>query len=971
MKKLFLLIPALLLSLAINADVINITTTFPYSDGNNLRRVLADANSGDIIEMEAGTYVETGNWIAVDDKDVIVRAAEGAEVIIKPQFSVRIKAGTTNHVGKVEFIGVKFDCSALESDQLIVPSDNQANQSVVLKNCELYDWSKNDALIKTTSSRRLDAIEIDNCYFHGFEKSILFLENTNPVSLSVTNSTFANVAGAATYYAAPIDVRAASGSVLVDHCTFYNVNSMSLSYGTVTVKTIANPVVSNCIFMLTASVDMCATYLMAGGDVKNCLTYNYDNWQPYGHYNTATKTDCAKANPLFKDAANGEFSLYAASPARGAGLAGSDLGDPRWHKALAPVAIPATLVPFDALLSDKASIIQSTPDSIFLKTESETIKEWAKWNITVAEDGLYDFTAYAKRTGSTGSQRLQIDVLNSTETETLKTKAETDLPNECTISSGAVNLVAGNTYVIKVYNNYEWAKSKLIKVEASYAGGKTIAIPDTLKPVDAIKSERAFVNEAGELRFTDDGHDGYVREQYGKWNISVAKAGNYKFTVSANSNNSHAYELILRNSDETSDIASETKKGSSNTPLKFALDVENLAIGNYVLNIRDTTNYSHGRIEYIAASYEGGAVVNAPGEILAAEAVLLKEDGGTLKMIHGANGDIEYKSNKYNMTEYAQWNLHATEAGEMVITVNSPSEGHTFRFELYEGTTLKSSAEEEAETEWQHNFTLTQHLNIPSAGDYTLKLINKQQYSVGVLHSITIAPYVAPAALEINEAATDNSAWVANVGGAAANVQLIRTFKGGVYNSICVPFEAPMSKIKAAFGDDVELLYLEDANMSGDILNLVFANAPDFYQGTPYLIKPSADVVNPEFENVNLLAAEAASTSHTGWPASFKGTFVKQTIDANENNLYLGTDNKLYFSNNDVTIKGLRAYFNVNIPNPQQVIKHARIVTQGQVVTDVELVGAENQGILKTIENGQVIIIRDGIRYNVMGTKIQ
>ena len=309
MKKSLLLIPLFLFSLMANGEVINITTTSPHS-GNNLRQALAAASTGDIIEMAAGTYVETGNWLAVDDKDVTVRAVEGAEVIIKPQFSVRVKAGTTNEVGKIKFIDVKFDCSALESSQLFVPSDDKANQSVVLKNCELYDWSLNRALIQSTSERRLDVIDIDNCYFHGFEKSIVFVENTNLVSLTVTNSTFANIAGnTESYDAAPIDVRATTGSVLVDHCTFYNVNSKSLSYGTVTVKAITDPVVSNCIFMLTATADMCATNLKAGGDVKNCLTFNYDNWQPYGHYNTATLAACVKANPLFTDAANGDFSL--------------------------------------------------------------------------------------------------------------------------------------------------------------------------------------------------------------------------------------------------------------------------------------------------------------------------------------------------------------------------------------------------------------------------------------------------------------------------------------------------------------------------------------------------------------------------------------------------------------------------------------------------------------------------------------
>ena len=635
--------------------------------------------------------------------------------------------------------------------------------------------------------------------------------------------------------------------------------------------------------------------------------------------------------------------------------------------------IPCTLNPANAELSTRAWVDKSgAVDSILFTPrgyEGYNDQEYVKFKVKVTKAGFYNFTAHVCRPN--GSQKYEIKLFNSDETdEKIGNIDESIGSGDKTISTGKVELTTG-VYVLRVRNTYNYAESRLIKVVASYEGGSIIAIPDTLRAIDAIKSERAFVNEAGELRFTDDGHDGHVREQYGKWNISVAKAGNYKFTVRANSANAHAYELTLRNSTETQDIASTTQKGSSGQQFNFALDVENLAIGNYVLNIRDTTKYSHGRIEYIAASYEGGAVVNAPGVIPAAEAVLLKEDGGTLKMSHLENGDIKYDENEQNLTEYAQWNLHATEAGEMLITVNAPSGGHTLRFELYQGTTLKSSAEEEVATKWDHNYNLTQHLNIPEAGDYTLKLINKQQYSVCVLHTITLTPYVAPAAIILDEAAENNSAWVANVGGDAVNVQLKRTFKGGVYNSICVPFEAPMSKIKAAFGNDVELLYLNNVSMSGDILNLEFAAAPDFYQGTPYLIKPSADVVDPTFNSVELLAEQADATSHSGWEASFRGTFVKQTIPANENNLYLGTDNKLYFSSNDVTIKGLRAYFHVSIPGAAQAVKHARIVTREQVVTDIDLVNSEKQDVIKTIENGQVIIIRDGIRYNVIGTKIQ
>ena len=102
----------------------------------------------------------------------------------------------------------------------------------------------------------------------------------------------------------------------------------------------------------------------------------------------------------------------------------------------------------------------------------------------------------------------------------------------------------------------------------------------------------------------------------------------------------------------------------------------------------------------------------------------------------------------------------------------------------------------------------------------------------------------------------------------------------------------------------------------------------------------------------------------------FIGSFIKTTIPGDPQNLYLEANNTLNFSDNDVTMKGMRAYFHVK--GAAGAAKRARIVLGGQVATDINLVNGELvNGTVKTIENGQVIIIRDGIRYNVMGAKIQ
>ena len=68
----------------------------------------------------------------------------------------------------------------------------------------------------------------------------------------------------------------------------------------------------------------------------------------------------------------------------------------------------------------------------------------------------------------------------------------------------------------------------------------------------------------------------------------------------------------------------------------------------------------------------------------------------------------------------------------------------------------------------------------------------------------------------------------------------------------------------------------------------------------------------------------------------------------------------------------MRAWFKVKVPNPQHVIQHARIVMGEQVITSINFFdGNMANETVKTIENGQLVIIRDGVRYNAMGIRLQ
>ena len=344
MKKLFTFFAAMLVALAVNAKVIKITN----DPANSLQSALNSASTGDIIEMAAGTYSESGNYLAFTGKEVTVRAAEGAEVIIQTVCPVRLKEGA-----KAEFINVKFDCSTIGSyDYVIVAADDTDNKRVVLTGCDFYGWTKEKAMIEATSSRRLAAITIDSCTFYNCMKSVVFVENTGSIDLSITNSTFANITTSSSFSAGVIDSRATAGSVRVDHCTFYNVEAMNTDYAAIgKIKLPSGAVVSNCIFALSAPGASTNRTIRDKVTAKNCLVYNYTTDSHYGMQGDVTKVDCIiDQDPLFADAANNNFELAETSPAKGTGVGGTHLGDPRWWPtSWAPAAvIPVSSVELDA-----------------------------------------------------------------------------------------------------------------------------------------------------------------------------------------------------------------------------------------------------------------------------------------------------------------------------------------------------------------------------------------------------------------------------------------------------------------------------------------------------------------------------------------------------------------------------------------------------------------------------------------------
>lgn len=1106
MKKIFLLIPVLAFALMTKADVISITPTSPYDDHDNLRLALHYANDGDIIEMGGGIYEESNeNYIALDAKNVIVRAAAGQNVIIKPHVPFTISGGA-----RAEIQGVKIDaselCSLSSYSHLMYPSDDAANNRLILDGCEIYGYAEGKAVIASRGSNKLDSLTINNCKFYNHTtRSCVFLENTENKGLVITNSTFYNIAtSTADFNAGIIDNRNASAKVRFDHCTFYNVIPMNTDYSCVSKITLSDGIVSNCIFMLPSAQD--GVRAMRGVIANNCLTYNYIKDNGTGIHSSVTQNNCFQADPLFADAANGDFSLAGnwitmnLSPARGAATDGFDLGDPRWAVA---ETLPSTdfasaydLLGTKALLSGNIELNESD----HIKYKGSQVAGSAKWKLHISRACAIGAVA-DREAESTSGCTLTLTAYDADGNEVSAiTAARSDNDNDINFP-GCLYIPEEGDYTIILTNSVEYSGAILEKITLSYMGGAVQAMPGTTDIDEAwfIGGTRAD----GKITFTS----GHVNDGWAKWNVSFASAANYNVYLNVNSGNGKKFTVALQDANGNDVVPSlYLNGGAQGTPVALEMGAMEVPAGSYILKVTNAEAWSDAEILSVTFAYAGGAAIDlsktTPASLLANADAILSDDWSI------DAGKIVHPESKA-LTGWAKWNVDCADAANYNVTVNISSDnGHLMKVEVFEGEnntaihTLNETSATQYHTgdqainlgnialedkeyvfkvsntgEYSHvqiasivityvggavvniptaeiplvdairstrafidaeglHFTDAEHLSTISdewakwniavaseglykftahcsstnysnltiavydgetelytytpqytykqddkeisspewlleAGNYVLKLSNPANNSNGYLLSLSAS--VADNIIILDEMAMDNSVIHANNGENAKKIMIKRTFVAGMYNTICLPFSDWNSSLELIFGTGYELLELESAELEGDVLNLMFNSVTELGHGRPYLIKPTQDVVNPIFGTGHTIDERTDGYNVKSCTnADFIGSFIKGEVPAGEDNLFLGPDNTLYFSNSATPIKGFRAYFQVKVPNPQQVIKRANIVTKPAVPTNIGTVNSQEPAkTQKLLRDGQLIIIRDGVQYNAFGVKVK
>ena len=211
----------------------------------------------------------------------------------------------------------------------------------------------------------------------------------------------------------------------------------------------------------------------------------------------------------------------------------------------------------------------------------------------------------------------------------------------------------------------------------------------------------------------------------------------------------------------------------------------------------------------------------------------------------------------------------------------------------------------------------------------------------------------------------DNSTVIADNEGEKVNVKVNRTFKANDgYYTICLPFDLATEKIGKAY----QIQEITE-HVAGEGINVEFTEVTTLTAGQPYLLLPSKNLENPIFEGVTIVNTTgdvAPTVSGEGINIAFTGIINGGGNTNGTSEYYVGNGGYLY--NGETPILGLRAFFTITDNNGNPAKVRARVVVGENPTTGFENITTTDKAV-KIIENGQLIIIRDGVKYNAQGVK--
>lgn len=253
------------------------------------------------------------------------------------------------------------------------------------------------------------------------------------------------------------------------------------------------------------------------------------------------------------------------------------------------------------------------------------------------------------------------------------------------------------------------------------------------------------------------------------------------------------------------------------------------------------------------------------------------------------------------------------------------------------------------------------------------------QYIAGYQEKTNVNVVFVPSGLsDISDAETINGILTELNGEVIEEATITRPVpRDGFFFTLCVPFDISASDISISTLRDAEIMVFEDAEFTGEVINAYFTRTYGGIEaGKPYFVRfPSSTSLDKlDFSNVTVRNIDPIPVKRGN--VTMIGTYVPKHLEQQssatdgEGLLFLVSENQLKWPEVAGDIKPFRCYFKVTLGGGAGAPRRgtpARIIVRDNSTTGFE--NAQNCEIFngKIMENGQLVIFHNGVKYNAAG----
>lgn len=327
-------------------------------------------------------------------------------------------------------------------------------------------------------------------------------------------------------------------------------------------------------------------------------------------------------------------------------------------------------------------------------------------------------------------------------------------------------------------------------------------------------------------------------------------------------------------------------------------------------------------------------------------AIIMESNAETFDIVSEAT----VAEGNYPLEFTCEWDSHSVKVEVTEVKYNQPVWANI----IFDGGIINDGDQAEGEVVVTKN------------GDIVTVEGTLESWGSGNIFNVTLSGTLPAGILEtvVFEDEQDYSTLLAQYAGQKVNAQVERMLLNDGLNTLTLPFDIAASQI----GNIKAYQITSVVENRAEEIEIVCTEKTTLLAGQPYLIEVLSErnIWGFEANGVVIKNVSPSNVVAKGETTTVTMHGVLNTTGETTDGLWwIGDGGYLY--NDDVDKLGLRAYF--SITTPTGIAPRMRVVTSENATTGVDntTTGAK---VVKAIENGQLIINIDGVKYNVQGQKL-